>query len=502
MMNTQEFSSTFLASVTDAQAVRALPLGHVVALGTGGGQVSILSGRVWLTSGGDPSDHVLGAGESFAVRDSGQTLVETWSRGGDPAVIAWRPRSFGQRLRDRFAALGRPRWGLSSAARRVGIGTLAAVAAFSSSPGFGSISDRGRLRPRRARGRTATAVLHNAERAAPTAREPWSMAATPDTERQALRAKLVAARQALPDRLERAVELQNVLRVWLVGRREKSIGAYWPIKGEFDPLPALYRWTEASGDGDMRRIGLPVADRETGMLRFRLWYPGCEMELDAYDIPKPKDTDEFMPQMLVVPCLGFGPGGVRLGYGGGFFDRTLSVAAAAAVHGRRQLHARLPAVPAGEREGSAARCAADRRRRDVRAGLSPFVAMLWRFDASCHDNRSRFALNPLAAISRRAVLGVLMTVTTAGRPAIALPALKADELVQFRVEIPVDLHSLAGAVRVARVAVATPATFDAAQPWRVLIVSATSDPGYQSSRALMTAYRCRRGRRWLGGVGR
>jgi 5,10-methenyltetrahydrofolate synthetase len=47
------------------------------------------------------------------------------------------------------------------------------------------------------------------------------------------------------------------------------------------------------------------------------------MELDAYDIPKPKDTDEFLPQMLVVPCLGFGPGGVRLGYGGGFFDRTL-----------------------------------------------------------------------------------------------------------------------------------------------------------------------------------
>jgi 5-formyltetrahydrofolate cyclo-ligase len=152
------------------------------------------------------------------------------------------------------------------------------------------------------------------------------MATTPETERKTLRSKLVAARQALPDRLERAVELQSVLRVWLVGRRETSIGAYWPIKGEFDPLPALYRWTEGScfGDGDMRRIGLPVADRATSSLRFRLWYPGCEMELDAYDIPKPKDTDEFVPQMLIVPCLGFGPGGVRLGYGGGFFDRTLN----------------------------------------------------------------------------------------------------------------------------------------------------------------------------------
>ncbi len=139
-----------------------------------------------------------------------------------------------------------------------------------------------------------------------------------------MRSKLVAARQALPDRLERAVELQSVLRVWLVGRRETSIGAYWPIKGEFDPLPALYRWTEGDDEGEMRRIGLPVADRETSSLRFRVWYPGCEMELDAYDIPKPKDTDEFVPQMLVVPCLGFGPGGVRLGYGGGFFERTLN----------------------------------------------------------------------------------------------------------------------------------------------------------------------------------
>jgi 5,10-methenyltetrahydrofolate synthetase len=145
----------------------------------------------------------------------------------------------------------------------------------------------------------------------------------PANERIALRKKLVAARQALPDRLERAVQLQEALRVWLVGRREHSIGAYWPIKGEFDPLPALFRWTEGALDGFPRRIGLPVAHRETKSLRFHVWYPGCETELDAYDIPKPKGTEEFLPEMLVVPCLGFGPGGVRLGYGGGFFDRTL-----------------------------------------------------------------------------------------------------------------------------------------------------------------------------------
>jgi 5,10-methenyltetrahydrofolate synthetase len=73
----------------------------------------------------------------------------------------------------------------------------------------------------------------------------------------------------------------------------------------------------------MRRIGLPVVDRQSNALRFHVWYPGCETELDAYDIPKPKGTEEFTPDLLVVPCLGFGLGGVRLGYGGGFFERTL-----------------------------------------------------------------------------------------------------------------------------------------------------------------------------------
>ncbi len=146
----------------------------------------------------------------------------------------------------------------------------------------------------------------------------------PAPDRDALRTKLIVARLAMTDRLERAVQLQNMLRVWLVGRRETTIGAYWPIKGEFDPLPALYRWAEGAPDGIVRRIGLPVANRETGQLRFHVWYPGCPMEHDAYDIPKPKDTEEFAPEVLIVPCLGFGPGGVRLGYGGGFFDRTLA----------------------------------------------------------------------------------------------------------------------------------------------------------------------------------
>ena len=143
----------------------------------------------------------------------------------------------------------------------------------------------------------------------------------PSQDKKMLRRQLQAERQSLLDRHQRSVHLQEVLRVWLVARPESTIGAYWPIKGEFDCLPALFRWAEGEPH---RRIGLPVMNRDTKQLRFHVWYPGCEMEEDAYGIPKPKGTEVFRPQLLLVPCVGFGPGGLRLGYGGGFYDRTLA----------------------------------------------------------------------------------------------------------------------------------------------------------------------------------
>ena len=150
---------------------------------------------------------------------------------------------------------------------------------------------------------------------------PFKMQLEPSRDKKVLRRQLQAERQSMVDRHQRSVHLQEVLRVWLVGRSETTIGAYWPIKGEFDALPALYRWSEAHSD---RKIGLPVINRETKQLAFHVWYPGCPMEEDAFGIPKPKDTEQFQPQLLLVPCVGFGPRGLRLGYGGGFYDRTLA----------------------------------------------------------------------------------------------------------------------------------------------------------------------------------
>jgi 5,10-methenyltetrahydrofolate synthetase len=143
----------------------------------------------------------------------------------------------------------------------------------------------------------------------------------PSRDKKLLRRQLQAERQGLIDRHQRAMQLQEVLRVWLMARDDEAIGAYWPIKGEFDALPALFRWTEAD---DERCIGLPVIDKTTKRLSFQMWFPGCEMEEDDFGIPKPKDTPAFEPTLLLVPCVGFGPKGVRLGYGGGFYDRTLA----------------------------------------------------------------------------------------------------------------------------------------------------------------------------------
>ena len=163
------------------------------------------------------------------------------------------------------------------------------------------------------------------------------------------RKALIEQRLNLPDRLQRADLLQRVMRIWLVGREDVVIGAYWPIKGEFDPLPALYRWqedailsqesegnqglalegraeaaTENIANRSPRKIGLPVVNKVHKTLTFHAWYPGCPMEEDAYGIPKPKDTEIIVPTLLFVPCVGYGPGGFRLGYGGGFYDRTLA----------------------------------------------------------------------------------------------------------------------------------------------------------------------------------
>ena len=184
----------------------------------------------------------------------------------------------------------------------------------------------------------------------------------PSSDKKALRAPVEAERQALADRLERAVQLQRCCASgWSAGASARSA----PTGRSRASSIRCRRCTAGARPSVGRRIGLPVIDRETGSLRFHVWYPGCPMEHDAYDIPKPKDTEEFEPALLLVPCLGFGPRRRAAGLRRRLLRPHAGVAAAAAR--RRSASATRTASCRGC--GRAARRAAgrhaDRRRRDV-----------------------------------------------------------------------------------------------------------------------------------------
>jgi 5-formyltetrahydrofolate cyclo-ligase len=100
---------------------------------------------------------------------------------------------------------------------------------------------------------------------------------------------------------------------------ETVVGFCWPFKGEFDARFAVRRWRE---NGAL--AALPEVTAQRMPLQFRLWKPGDPMRPGVYDIPVPDGTEIVLPDAAVVPMNGFDARGYRLGYGGGFFDRTLA----------------------------------------------------------------------------------------------------------------------------------------------------------------------------------
>ena len=104
------------------------------------------------------------------------------------------------------------------------------------------------------------------------------------------------------------------------------VGFCWPYQAEFDARP-FAAWLRARGV----QTALPVVLAKGQPLEFRAWWPGVAMEPGVYDIPVPVDTDVLVPDVLLVPPVGIGPAGDRLGYGGGFFDRTLAAIAPAPI---------------------------------------------------------------------------------------------------------------------------------------------------------------------------
>ena len=139
--------------------------------------------------------------------------------------------------------------------------------------------------------------------------------------RKEQRAAWIAWRQAVPEaqRLQRDRRITAFLRTALSSPRDVIVGFCWPFKGEFDARFAVRDWR-----GQGATAALPEVIGKGQPLRFRQWWPGAPMTTGVYDIPLPDGTPEVLPDVAIVPMNACDGRGYRLGYGGGYFDRTLA----------------------------------------------------------------------------------------------------------------------------------------------------------------------------------
>ena len=99
-----------------------------------------------------------------------------------------------------------------------------------------------------------------------------------------------------------------------------TVAAYWPLKDEIDVRPILY---ELASQGVA--TALPVMKNNRSLQSFRRWLPGDELVTAAFGVQEPHPSrTEVVPDLIVVPLLGFDALGNRIGYGGGFYDRMLN----------------------------------------------------------------------------------------------------------------------------------------------------------------------------------
>jgi 5-formyltetrahydrofolate cyclo-ligase len=107
----------------------------------------------------------------------------------------------------------------------------------------------------------------------------------------------------------------ELLADFLSGEAGRVLSGYMPMRTEINPLPAM-----AAHQGP---VCVPVIAGRGMPLRFREWSPGCRMEPGEFGALIPAEGAWLEPQVLIVPLLAFDRRGYRLGYGGGFYDRTL-----------------------------------------------------------------------------------------------------------------------------------------------------------------------------------
>jgi 5,10-methenyltetrahydrofolate synthetase len=149
---------------------------------------------------------------------------------------------------------------------------------------------------------------------------PEHTAKTPGV-RALLRRTGIAAREALPpaEHALRSARIETGLMAMLGSRSPAIIGFCWPIRAEFDARPLIERLLQSGW-----RACLPVLVGVAEPMSFRAWTPGAQMAVDRYGIHYPAAGEALVPDILLMPVNAFDDRGFRIGYGGGYFDRTLA----------------------------------------------------------------------------------------------------------------------------------------------------------------------------------
>ena len=152
------------------------------------------------------------------------------------------------------------------------------------------------------------------ERMVETARD--IAAAKRELRRECLARRAAAASEA-PDA---GKGLADIFLDALVLPAQSVVAGYWPIRDEIDPRP-LMRRLHASGHA----CALCVLGEHAAPLAFRAWEPGTTLEPGGFGtLAPPADSAELAPDIVLTPLLAFDEQGHRLGYGGGYYDRTLA----------------------------------------------------------------------------------------------------------------------------------------------------------------------------------
>ncbi|MFW6077761.1 MAG: 5-formyltetrahydrofolate cyclo-ligase [Hyphomicrobiales bacterium] len=137
-----------------------------------------------------------------------------------------------------------------------------------------------------------------------------------------MRRQLIAARLAVPPEVRAQAADAISERLAPLVEPGQVFSFYWPMKGEMDFRPLAARL-----HGRGVRMALPVVVEKQQPMVFRPWAPKAEMRRGIWNIPEPVSEETVVPDVTLVPVVGFSEDGYRLGYGGGYFDRTLAVLA-------------------------------------------------------------------------------------------------------------------------------------------------------------------------------